>query len=310
MKTKLSAVFLLLLTACIWGFAFVAQVVGGETVGPFWFNAIRFFIGGVTLIPVILLFEKDGKAKKSIVAGIAAGAILFTAANLQNLGINMTGSSGRAGFLTALYTILVPFFARVFFRKHTGRNTLIGALLAITGLFLLLSGGMASKDTPLVSAALQIVLAGKALKGSLEIGAGDLVLIACAVAFSAHILFIDRRVQAVSPIKFSCAQFFTAGFLSFLCALFFEPVTAEGVRAAVIPLLYAGVLSSGVAYTLQVVGQKNAHPTVAAIVMSSESMFAVLGGALLLHERLSPTAYIGCAVMMAGIVLAQIPNKR
>ena len=314
MKTKLSSVFILLMTAAIWGFAFVAQVVGGESLGPFWFNAIRFFIGGVVLLPVVFFAEhvKNEKGRHvTLLAGIVAGVILCAASNLQNTGINITGSSGRAGFITALYTVLVPLFGALFLKKHTNRHMWIGAVMALVGLFLILSGGMTSSDTPLVTLALDMTFrAGKPLHGTLSVGLGDVVLLLCAVGYTAHILFLDTFSAAVYPIRFSCIQFFTACLLSLVLAVIKEPFSTAAVSNAMLPLLYTGILSTGVAFTTQLIGQKGAEPTVAAIVMSTESIFAALGGALLLHERLSAAAYIGCAVIFAGIVLAQIPVKK
>ncbi len=312
MKTKLSSALLLLLTACIWGFAFVAQVVGGESVGTFWFNGIRFLIGAASLLPLIFLLErKKNTDSHSFRSGMVSGLILCAASNFQQWGINLTGSSGRAGFITALYTVLVPFFAAAFFRKRTGRNAVIGALLALIGLFLILSGGMASTDTPFFAVSLAFSLRGGIPSGgTLAVGLGDVVLFACAILFSFHILYIDSRGSSIQPIRFSCTQFFTAGIVSTFLALFTEPISHAAVSSALIPLLYGGIASTGIAYTLQIFGQRGAHPTVAAVLMSTESMFAAIGGALLLHERLSAEAYIGCAVIFAGIILSQIPSRR
>ena len=311
MKNKPTSILFLFLTAIIWGFAFVAQVAGGAHLGTFYFNGIRFIIGAISLIPVILLFERGGKEsnKITILSGIVAGIILFTAANLQQWGINITGSSGKGGFLTALYTVFVPILSAIFLKKRTNRNSWLGAVLALIGLFLILSGSMSSNDTPFFSAMLRIVTGSKSFTGTLTVGFGDLVLLLCALAFAVHIVFIDYFNKSIRPIKFSCTQFFTCGILSLVIAFFTESISAEAVQGALIPLLYGGIMSTGVAYTLQIIGQRGAHPTVSAIILSTESMFAAIGGALLLHERLSNAAYIGCAIILAGIILAQIPTK-
>lgn len=308
MKTKVSSVFLLLLAACIWGFSFVAQVTGGENIGMFWFNGIRFTIGALVLIPVVLIFERGRCNRVTVLAGIVAGVILCTAANLQQWGINITESSGRSGFITALYTVLVPLLGALFLRKHTNRNTWLGAILAIIGLFLILSGGMATNDTPLITGLLRLAFGSKtAVNATFSVGKGDIVLLGCAVGYAVHILFIDSFSHSVSPVAFSAIQFLTAGVLSTLLALFNESLRMENVIAAAIPLLYCGICSTGIAFTLQTVGQKNADPTVAAIAMSTESIFAAIGGALILHDKLPVIAYVGCAIIFAGIVISQIP---
>ncbi len=311
MRNKTTSIFLLLLTAAIWGFAFVAQVAGGEYLGTFYFNGIRFIIGSLSLIPVILIFEggKSPANKLTVLSGIVAGLILFTAANLQQWGINITHSPGKSGFLTALYTVLVPILSMIFMHKKTNRNSWFGAVLALVGLFLILSGSMDSTDTPLVSMLIQIACGKNTFGGTLTVGFGDIVLLLCALAFAVHIVFIDYFGTSIRPIRFSCTQFFTCGLLSLIIAFFNESITPAAVQGALIPLLYGGIMSTGVAYTLQTVAQRGAHPTVAAIILSTESMFAAIGGALLLDERLSMATYIGCAVMMAGIVLAQVPTR-
>ncbi len=311
MKNKPSSIIFLFLTAAIWGFAFVAQVAGGEHLGMFYFNGIRFLLGGIALIPVIMIFEKNSKAsnKTTILAGIVAGFILCTAANLQQWGINITGSSGKGGFLTAMYSVIVPVLALVFMKKKTGRNTWFGAVVSLLGLFLILSGNMTSKDTPIFSAMIKLASGKEVITGSLTVGFGDIVLLLCAIGFAFHVVFIDCYNSRINPIKFSSVQFITCGIISLICAFFTEDITPQAVQGALVPILYSGLMSTAVAYTLQVIGQRGVHPTVSAIIMSTESMFAAIGGALLLNERMTPAGYIGCAVMLAGIIVAQIPNK-
>lgn len=313
MRNKPSSVLFLFLTAIIWGFAFVAQVSGGEYLGTYYFNGIRFLLGAVSLIPVIMIFERESKSKNkhTYIAGIGAGVILCIAANLQQIGINITGSPGKGGFLTALYTVFVPILAAVFMGKRTNRNSWTGAVLALVGLFFILSGNMQSNETPIISAAFDFSAFGGHFGFGLSLGFGDIALIFCAIAFAIHIVYIDYFNSTISPIKFSCAQFFTCGIISlFAAVLLKEPISASAVKSALIPLLYGGIMSTGVAYTMQIVGQKGVHPTVSAIILSTESMFAAIGGAMILGERLTNNAYIGCVIMMVGIIISQIPVKR
>lgn len=311
MKNKPTSIIFLFLTAMIWGFAFVAQVAGGAHLGNFYYNGIRFILGGVALFPVIAIFEKGSKSnnKITVLSGIVAGVILFTAANLQQWGINITGSSGKAGFLTAMYSVFVPVFARIFLKKRTGRNTWIGAILSLFGLFLILSGSMTSKDTPFITGIVKLIVGGNAVTGTISVGFGDIVLLLCAVAFAIHIVFIDYFNNSINPVKFSSTQFITCGIISLIVAVFTETITPEAVQGALIPILYAGIMSTGVAYTLQIIGQRGVHPTVSAIILSTESMFAAIGGALLLNERMTAAGYAGCAIMMMGIIIAQIPSS-
>ena len=264
------------------------------------------------LIPVYMIFEKDSKAscKITILSGIVAGIILFVAANLQQWGINITGSSGKGGFLTAMYSVFVPIFALIFLKKKTGRNTWIGAIISLVGLFMILAGDMVSKDTPFFSVFFGVDTGKNVYDVLLSVGFGDIVLLLCAVAFAVHVLFIDHFNNSISPIKFSSTQFLTAGVISLAIAIFTESITVSAVGNSLMSLLYLGIMSTGVAYTLQVIGQRGAHPTVAAIILSTESMFAVVGGVLFAGETMDTTALIGCAVMMAGIIVAQIPTRR
>ena len=280
---------ILLLTAIIWGFAFVAQRVGIEYVGNYTFIASRFALGAISLIPIIMIFEKEeknpAKLKRTILFGMVAGAILFTASALQQFGIEITGSAGKAGFITGLYTVLVPIFG-IFLKKKTNICTWIGAVFAVVGLYLL-----------------------SVTKGE-RIGVGDIVLLIGAVFWAFHIMFIDSKVERISPIKFSMTQFATSAVLGFIFALLFEKAPFTGVGDALVPILYAGIMSSGVAYTCQIIGQKDANPTYAAIIMSTESVFSAVGGALLLNEVMSPRGYIGCVLMFIGIVVSQLNIKK
>lgn len=283
--------FLLLLTAMIWGFAFVAQRTGSDHVGAFVYNGIRFALGAISLIPVVLIFEREKTDKKKILDtvkyGALVGAILFTASAFQQIGIEITGSAGKAGFITGLYTVLVPIVAFILYRQRNGVNVWIGAVIAVVGLFLL------------------------SVADDFTVGIGDLILLCGALFYTMHIITIDRFVEKVSPLKFSAVQFATCAILNLVMALFFDTYDVEGIKAAIVPILYGGLGSVGVAYTLQVVAQKNVAPTPAAIIMSTEAMFSAIGGAIILHETMTLRGYMGCALIFCGIILAQLNfNKK
>ena len=285
---QMRATFLLLLTAVIWGLAFVAQEVGAEYLGTFSFNGIRFLLGAVSLIPVILLFEREkmsgGKWKKLLGSSLVAGTVLFSASALQQYGVQLGTPAGKAGFITGLYTVIVPILSLVLFRRRTHLFVWAGALLAVAGLLLL------NLDEHF----------------NLVIGTGECCLIAGSVMWAMHILVIDKFVESVSPLKFSMGQFIVCGAESMVCALLWEEITLSAVQAAAVPLFYGGIMSVGVAYTCQALGQKDSDPTVAAIVFSMESVFSVIGGVLILHAHMAWQAYAGCGLIFAGIVIAQL----
>lgn len=286
MKIKIKSTVLLFLTAIIWGFAFVAQRVGADYVGTFTFNGIRFLLGSFSLIPVILIFEREEynkkKMLKTLAVSLAAGTILFIAASLQQYGVVLTGSAGKAGFLTGLYTVLVPVI-RFLMGKKTDILTFVGAFFAVGGLFLLCMTG-----------------------DKLTFGKGDIVLIIGAVFWALHILIIDKFVNEISPLKFSMLQFFVCGLISMVIAVFTENIEITAVKSALVPILYGGLMSVGVAYTCQILGQKDADPTFASIVFSTESVFSAIGGAIILHEIMSGRGYLGCVLIFIGIVLSQL----
>lgn len=291
MKNSPKAIFLLFLTAIIWGFAFVAQTVVIDVLSSYAFNGIRFILGGLSLVPVVFLFEKEeknlAKLKKTILAGICAGVILFIASTLQQTGIAITKSAGKAGFLTGLYTVLVPVIYFLFFRKKTHFLTWIGVVFAIGGLYLLTTGG----------------------SGFENVGIGDLVLIIGAIFWALHIIVIDRFVNEISPIRFAMTQFLTCGAISLVVALSSGGIDIDAVKISLVPILYGGVMSAGVAYTCQILGQKNADPTFASIILSTESVFSAIGGALILGEKMSLFGYMGCALIFVGIVLSQLKQS-
>ncbi len=286
MKTKIKSTVLLFLTAIIWGFAFVAQRIGAEFVGAFTFNGVRFFLGALSLIPVILIFEREkvdkSKFIKILIPGLLAGTVLFIASTLQQYGVEITQSAGKAGFLTGLYTVLVPLI-RFVMGKKTSIFTLFGAVFAVTGLFFLCMTG-----------------------NEFTFGIGDVVLIIGAFFWAGHILVVDKYVNDISPLKFSLVQFLICGLLSMVFAFILEDIELSAIKSAGIPILYGGIMSVGVAYTCQILGQKDSDPTFASIVFSTESVFSAIGGALLLNEIMSGRGYLGCVLIFIGIVLSQL----
>ena len=280
--------FLLLLTATIWGVAFVAQSVGMDYVGPFAFNGVRSILGGLVLLPVIFLMSRGKQAKKDskilFLGGVLCGICLFSASSIQQFGIMYT-SVGKAGFITAFYIVLVPVIG-IFLHKKTTPFVWISVVLALWGLYLL------------------------CMNESFTIARGDIYLFVSAFLFSVHILVIDHFSPQVEGVKMACIQFFVCGLLSLLCMAFFEQGTSlAAIREAWLPIAYAGVMSCGVAYTLQIVGQKGLNPTVASLLMSMESCISVLAGWLLLGQALSKREIMGCVLMFAAIILAQVPVK-
>ena len=276
---------ILLLTAFIWGTAFVAQAVGMDHIEPFTFNCIRNFVGAAALIPVILVMNKfSHEAKTSdrktlIKGGIYCGIALAIASTLQQIGIQYT-TAGKAGFITALYIIFVPVFS-LFTKKKPKPTIWISVLLAIVGMYML------------------------CVKESLTINKGDIYIFLCAIVFAFHIMIIDKFSPKVDGVKMSCIQFLVCGTICLVLTLIFDNPSVEGIKLAVLPILYTGVMSSGVAYTLQIVGQKYTNPTLATLVMSLESVFAALAGWILLNQGMSITEIIGSFLVFAGILIAQ-----
>lgn len=297
MKQQIKSSLILLLTATIWGVAFVAQSVGMEYIGPFTFNAIRCVLGGMVLIPVILVLKKkketgaenkEKEDKKTLwMGGIACGVILCIASNLQQFGI-MEASVGKSGFFTALYIVMIPVIG-IFIGKRPGIKLWFCVALAVVGMYLL-----CMKD------------------GSFTIERADIMLLLCALAFSFHILVVDYFSPKVDGVKMSCIQFFVCGVLSAVGMLFTETPDISNIQAAWLPLLYAGLLSCGVGYTLQIVGQKGINPVIASLIMSLESVISALAGWVILGQVLSPKEILGCILMFVAIIITQIPigNKK
>jgi drug/metabolite transporter (DMT)-like permease len=275
---------LLLLTAAIWGAAFVAQRVGMDHMGPMTFNGVRFALGALVLLP---LARKSPPALanpltggKALLAAAVAGIVLFLGAGLQQWGLVYT-TAGKAGFITGLYVIIVPLLG-LFFRQRPGAGTWVGAGMAVIGLYLL------------------------SVTESLSMQFGDFLVLLCAFAFAAHVLIIGWLSPRMHSIRLSVLQFAACSILSFLAAFAVEDVTWAGIWAGAIPIAYGGLMSVGVAYTLQVVAQKDAKPAHAAIILSLEGMFAALTGWLLLDELMSGRMMLGCGLMLAGMLAAQL----
>ncbi len=280
---------LLLLTSIIWGFAFVAQRVGMNYVGPFVFNGVRFALGSLSLIPLLLITRKRGNSppntppKTVILGGSLAGLALFIGASLQQIGIIYT-TAGKAGFITGLYVVIVPILG-MFLKQRTGIGTWIGAILAAIGLYFL------------------------SITGKFTITFGDLLELIGAFFWAGHVHLIGWFSPKIKPIKLAFFQFVACSVLSLLTAIFVEVITPQSLLEAGIPILYGGILSVGVAYTLQVVAQRDAHPAHVAILLSLEAVFAVIGGWIILGETLSLRGLLGCALMLAGMLVSQFNIK-
>jgi drug/metabolite transporter (DMT)-like permease len=295
MNKKMQGNLMLLITALIWGSAFVAQSVGMEYVGPFTYNMARSYIGFLVLIPVVLIFRKKRYAENpmtaeekkvlnhnSIIGGICCGIVLCVASNFQQFALTMT-TAGKAGFITALYIIIVPILG-IFLGKKVPKIIWLCAAIAIFGFYLL------------------------CIKEDFSVGMGDLLGLCCAVCFSFHIMVIDHFTSKnTDSIMISCVQFLTSAIISTITMLIFETPSLNAIWDARIAILYAGVLSSGIAYTLQIVAQRYTNPTVAVLLMSLESVFAALSGWLFLHESMSAKEFAGCALVFLAVILAQIP---
>lgn len=296
MSKKMQSNIMLLITAAIWGSAFVAQKSGMDYIGPLTYGGIRTFIGGLALIPVIALLNKSKKEtavtaeakaaekKLLLIGGICCGIALFVASTLQQYGVMYT-TAGKAGFITTLYVVMVPIVSIVIGKKIRPLMWICVGMGAV-GLYLLCM-----------------------TDASFSLSKGDTLVLLCALGFTAHILIIDYFAPKVDGVKLSCIQFLIAGLLGMIGMFIFEEPKMDAILQCWLPILYAGVLSSGVGYTLQIVAQKHAEPTVASLLMSLESVFAVIAGAIILHETMSGRELFGCAVIFAAVILAQLPSK-
>lgn len=293
---------LLVLTAFIWGIAFVAQSEGGNAVGPFTFNGIRSLIGSIVLLPVIALLDRmkltskkpvtKAEKKTLLIGGLSCGVLLFLASSAQQLGICLGTPAGKAGFLTACYILLVPVLG-LFLKKKCGVRVWAGIAITLVGLYLL------------------------CMSETLRLQSSDLLLLACALLFAVHILVIDYFSPRVDGVRMSCIQFLVCGILS-LIPMFFSEIRVGADMwlanltdpGAWLAILYAGVLSCGVAYTLQIVGQNGINPTVASMLLSLESVFSVLAGWIILKQSLGAKELLGCGLIFIAIILAQLPEKK
>ena len=292
MKGRFLPLTLCLITAAIWGFAFVTQVQGMEYIDSFTFIGIRFLISIIALAPVVLGFERGrtdkAERKRTVIASTVAGVVLFSASALQQFGIKITASAGLSGFITGLYTVFVPIACYVLFKSKTGINVWIGAVCAVVGLAML------------------CYHPGEGLK----FGLGELLLLIGSFLWTAHVVVIDRLGKNVRSLHFSWGQFAVCAVVGIICMFIFEAPDITAIMNAKWSLLYCGVMSSGVAYTLQIIAQKKSEPTLAAIVFSTESVFSAIGGVIFKIDHIALLGYFGCAMIFIGIVVSQIELKR
>ena len=299
MRGQARSNLLLLMTAIIWGSAFIAQSKGADVIGPFTFNTVRYALAVVALLPVIYTFSRKRNSENTvdqdiprangtktlIIGGIATGIALFTASSLQQYAMAFT-TAAKAGFITTLYVILVPIVG-IFLKKKIRPIIWFCALLAVIGLYLL-----------------------SIKPGTFSISRGDFFVLLCALAFTGHILIIDYFSPKTDGVKLSCIQFAVVSIASFVAMTMTETFVLSEVLDAIIPLLYTGVLSSSVGYTCQIIAQKKADPVISSLILSLESVFAAIFGALILHESMSGREITGCAIMFAAIIIAQLPEKK
>ena len=286
---------LLIITAAIWGTAFVFQRTGMEKIEPITFNGARMALAAAAVGLVSLLWkrkkefsqeaERKAYRKNTVVGGICCGAFLSLASIFQQMGIVYT-TAGKAGFITALYILLVPVISLLLFRKRIALKVWFAALLGLVGMYFL------------------------CMSGSFSLTKGDALVLVCAVLFSGHILCCDHFVKRGDAIGIAAIQFLTAAVISWGAAFLMETPTWEKLSSAILPILYCGLVSGGIGYTLQIVAQKITEPTIASLLMSLESVFAVLAGTLFLHEEMSAREILGCVIMFAAILLAQIPGPK
>lgn len=294
---KLKSTILLIIAAVIWGVTFVAQSDAMEHIEPFTFNAFRFMIGAVVLLPFIKVFsgekKKDGgsnfkignEGRRTLLLGCILGILLCIASSFQQFGIAAGSSVGKAGFVTSFYIVLVPVVGLLFGRK-TSLLVVISAAAALVGLYFLCVGE------------------------NFRIERADSLYLLCAVFFAVHIVVVSVYSPYVNCVKLSCIQFLTASMISAVCMFIFEKPDMDAILRAYIPLLYAGVLSCGIAYTLQIIGQKELDPTAASLIMCLESVFSVIAGFFILNQKLSATELVGCGIMLAASAMSQLPQGK
>ena len=296
-KFKLLGPLICLLTAIIWGSGFPFQdMVGKDTanIDNFSFNGIRFLIGGIVLIPVFLIFEREKtltkeikkpKLKRTLIFGAISGALLSVSAVLQQAGIQLTGESGKAGFITGFYLIILPVAMLIIFKQKPSIFVWIAIPISLVGLYFL------------------------SVTENFTIVTGDLLVLLCAFGFSAQMILVDRVGARVSTLKFSCMQFFSAGIICMVLGLIFGNLTWQGITNNILPILYCGVMSAGAAYTLQNIGQKFTAPAVASLIFALEGLFATIFECIFEWQLPGKNAIIGCVFMLTAVLLSQIPKK-
>ncbi len=297
---------ILLLAALAWGSAFVAQSLGADSIRPFTFNGARSLLGALVLVPVFLTFDRVSPSpnrhnKKTLwIGGALCGLLLFVACNLQQFSISYVDTAGKTAeqldriekanigkvaFLTALYIVLVPAFG-IFMKKKVGAQVWLGVAVALAGMYFL------------------------CIKPGFTVSAGDVYAFLCAFAFAMQIIVVDEVVHKVDPIRLSSVQFLVCGVLSSVCAVIFDKPALSDILNAWAPILYMGIVSSGIAYTLQILGQARCKPVVASLIMSMESVFSAVFGFLILNQAMSLKEFIGCGLMLVAVVLAQLPGRK
>lgn len=289
MNKKLKGNLILLLTAIIWGSGFVCQSIGMDHIGANTFNGIRTLLGAFVLVPIVAVQNKKNKGKTGgkktlLIGGTVCGFLLCVAATVQTIGLKYT-TAANSGFITAMYIIFVP-FAGLLFGKKINPRTGAGAVIALFGLYLLSIAG-----------------------SGLKINKGDLITLLCAVLFTFHIVCVDYFAPKVDGVMLSCLQFFVSGSLNIICMLIFENPNVNVIKECLPAIIYSGVCSCGIGYTGQILGQKYTDASSAAIIMSMESVFAAIGGFLILGETLTAVKIVGCVIMFAAIILVQLPEK-
>ena len=301
MSKQMRANLLLILTALIWGVAFVAQDVAADTVSPLYFNGLRMSLAALAILPTVWLSDRraaqhkaDGlvwkqmtraQKKELFVGGAWCGVLLTLGSTSQQIGLSMGAGAGKAGFVTAMYIVLVP-LAGIFWRRRIGWMVWTAVVLSTAGLYFL------------------------CMQGSFQVALSDVMLFLCAVAYTAHIMVVDHFSRHTDCVKMSFVQFAVTAALCLVGAVLFETVSLSAVISCIVPIAYAGILSAGVGYTLQILAQRDAEPAIASLLMSLESVFAVLAGWVILGDALSLRELLGCVLMMGGIVLAQLPQKQ
>ncbi|MDY5934158.1 MAG: DMT family transporter [Oscillospiraceae bacterium] len=297
-KMRILGPIMLVSAAMIWGLSFVAQKQGMEYVEGFTFNGIRSLLGAIVLIPFILIravknpmklspAEKKQSRKDNFKGIMIVGLMLCIGSNLQQFAFNYI-EPGRVGFITALYMLIVPLISFIVYKKKQPVTTWIGVILGVVGLYMICMGGSAS----------------------FSLGKGDILALLCSFAFALHIIVIDKFAAKIDCVVLSCGQFFVTGVISCILMFVFESPNIQSIMQAAVPILYAGIMSCGCAFTFQVIGQKYTEPTISSMLLCLESVFSVIFSFIILGERMASVEYIGCAVMFVAIIIAQLPAKK